>query len=235
MDKPVTTSAQETALACLDGIQPLLSAWTRTIFDFGETAWREYQSAAWYVARLKLEGFSVEEGSGGMPTAFCAHWTNGPGPTIGMYAEYDAVPGNCQAATTREEPRPGLSRHAAGHTDPHSALGMSALGGALAAKAAMDVAGLSGTLKVFGEPAEKLRASKPVHAAKGYYDDLDAAVSYHPHWALPLCNTVVWDTHSGVGFNSLMAFSPDEGGDYIVRVTGLGEHATGRYRLWITQ
>ena len=29
--------------------------------------------------------------------------------------------------------------------------------------------------------------------------DLDAAVSYHPHWALPLCNTVVWDTHCGVG------------------------------------
>lgn len=43
------------------------------------------------------------------------------------------------------------------------------------------------------------------------------------------------DDDSGVGFNSLMAFSPDEGGDYIVRVTGLGEHATGRYRLWITQ
>jgi len=43
------------------------------------------------------------------------------------------------------------------------------------------------------------------------------------------------DDDSGVGFNSLMAFSPDEGGDYIVRVTGLGEHATGHYRLWITQ
>ena len=43
------------------------------------------------------------------------------------------------------------------------------------------------------------------------------------------------DDDSGVGLNSLMAFSPDEGGDYIVRVTGLGEHATGRYRLWITQ
>ena len=43
------------------------------------------------------------------------------------------------------------------------------------------------------------------------------------------------DDDSGVGLNSLMAFSPDEGGDYIVRVTGLGEHAIGRYRLWITQ
>ena len=42
------------------------------------------------------------------------------------------------------------------------------------------------------------------------------------------------DDDSGVGLNSLMAFSPDEGGDYIVRVSGLGDHAKGRYRLWIT-
>ena len=43
------------------------------------------------------------------------------------------------------------------------------------------------------------------------------------------------DDDSGVGFNSLMAFSPDEGGDYIVRVTSFGENAKGTYRLWITQ
>ncbi|TIT56470.1 MAG: amidohydrolase, partial [Mesorhizobium sp.] len=143
----MTTSAQETALACLDGIQPLLSAWTRTIFDFGETAWREYQSAAWYVDRLKREGFSVEEGSGGMPTAFCAHWTNGAGPTIGMYAEYDAVPGNCQDAVTVRQPRPGLGAEAGGHTDPHSGLGIASLGGLLATKAAMQRHDIQGTLR----------------------------------------------------------------------------------------
>jgi hypothetical protein len=43
------------------------------------------------------------------------------------------------------------------------------------------------------------------------------------------------DDDSGVGFNSLMAFSPDEGGDYIVRVTAFGENAKGTYRLWISQ
>jgi hypothetical protein len=42
------------------------------------------------------------------------------------------------------------------------------------------------------------------------------------------------DDDSGVGFNSLMAFSPDESGDYIVRVTSFGENAKGPYRLWIT-
>jgi hypothetical protein len=39
----------------------------------------------------------------------------------------------------------------------------------------------------------------------------------------------------GVGFNALMAFAPDEGGDYIVRVTSFGENDSGHYRLWITQ
>src|SRR4051794_28783069 len=97
----VNSSAQEAALGFVDGMRAELSAWTRTIFDFGETAWREYRSAEWYVDLLRRQGFSVEEGSGGMPTAFCAHWTNDPGgrgPVVGMYAEYDAVPGNCQDA-----------------------------------------------------------------------------------------------------------------------------------------
>jgi hypothetical protein len=43
------------------------------------------------------------------------------------------------------------------------------------------------------------------------------------------------DDDSGVGFNSLLAFSPDQSGDYIVRVTAFGENAKGNYRLWISQ
>ncbi|RVB99670.1 amidohydrolase, partial [Mesorhizobium sp. M7A.F.Ca.AU.001.01.1.1] len=206
----MATSAQATALACLDGIQPLLSAWTRIIFDYGETAWREYQSAAWYVERLKLEGFSVEEGSGGMPTAFCAHWTNGPGPTIGMYAEYDAVPGNCQDAATVERPRRGLGNQAGGHTDPHSGLGISSLGGLLATKAAMQRHGISGTLRFTGEPAEKVRGSKPIHAAKGYYDGLAGMISFHPFYMLPLCNTARWDTHCGAAYAMIYRFICDQ-------------------------
>jgi len=126
--------------------QGALSDWHQQIFDFGETAWREYRSCAWYVERLRAEGFDVEESSGGMPTAFCATWNNGAGPTIGGYAEYDAVPGNCQAADTVERPRDGLSKHAGGHTDPHSALGIGSLGGFLAAKAAMEKHGIGLTI-----------------------------------------------------------------------------------------
>ena len=117
--------------------------------------------------------------------AACPRHSARPGRTVRSraspaYSEYDAVPGNCQAAATKKMPRAGLSPHAGGHTDPHSALGIGALGGALAAKAVMQAEGIKGTIVLFGEPAEKLRLSKPVHAAKGYYDKLDAAISFHP-------------------------------------------------------
>lgn len=203
------SSAQQTALSHVDASRHNLSTWTKTIFDLGETAWREYRSCAWYVERLRAEGFSVEEGSGGMPTAFCAHWSNGPGPTIGMYAEYDAVPGNCQDAATVRRPRAGLSEHAGGHTDPHSGLGIAGLGGLLAAKAAMERHGIGGTLRFTGEPAEKVRGSKPIHSAKGYYDGLAAMLSFHPFYMLPLCNTARWDTHCGAAYAMIYRFICD--------------------------
>jgi aminobenzoyl-glutamate utilization protein B len=203
-------TGKATALAYLDAIRPKLSAWTRHIFDLGETAWREYESAAWYVDRLRAEGFSVEAGSGGMPTAFCAHWSNGPGPIVLLYAEYDSVPGNCQAAATKRQPRANLSALAGGHTDPHSGLGIAGLGAAFACKAAMTKHGLGGTLRFMGEPAEKVRGSKPIHAARGYYDGLDAAISFHPFYMAPLCNTARWDTHCGAAFAMIDRFICDE-------------------------
>ena len=147
------SSAQSHAIGHIDTIRADLSAWTATIFDYGETAWREYRSAEWYVKTLRANGFSVEEGSAGMPTAFAAHWSNGQGPSIGLYAEYDGIPGNCQAASTRKQPRAGLSVQAGGHTDPHSGLGIAGLGGLLATKAAMEKYGIKGTLSFPGEPA----------------------------------------------------------------------------------
>ena len=203
------SAAQSTALAAVAARASDLSAWTATIFDFGETAWREYRSAAWYVDRLRAEGFSVEEGSAGMPTAFCAEWSNGPGPVIGMYAEYDAVPGNCQAAVPYRAPRAGLGTQAGGHTDPHSGLGIGALGGLLATKAAMERHGIRGGLRFTGEPAEKVRGSKPIHAARGYYDGLAGMFSFHPFYMLPLCNTVRWDTHCGAAYAMVYRFLCD--------------------------
>lgn len=202
--------SREHAHDWVDSHRTELSTWHRTIWDYAEPAWREYRSAAWYVDLLNAEGFTVEAGSGGMPTAFSATWSNGSGPTVLTYAEYDAVPGNCQAAVTRPETREGLSRFAPGHTDPHSALGISTLGGLLAAKHAMERDGIPGTLRYTGEPAEKMQGSKIVHGLRGYYDNVDAIISFHPFYMLPLCNTVRWDTQCGAYYSRVYTFLCDE-------------------------
>ncbi|MBU3261913.1 amidohydrolase [Roseovarius sp. PS-C2] len=200
---------KQEAMAWIDARLDCLSADHMTIWNLHEPSWREYKSAAWYVERLRAEGFDVEAGSGGMPTAFCATWSNGDGPTIGGYAEYDAVPGQAQAPVPYRAPREGVSQYAAGHTDPHSALGIGSLTGFLAAKAMMEKHNIPGRLKFMGEPAEKMCGSKPVHAAKGYYDDMDAAISFHPHSFPALTNGCFWDTHSAPYWSRIYTFECD--------------------------
>lgn len=90
------TPAKRTALDWVRENEPGLSADHMHLWHLAETAWREYGSARWYVDRRRAEGFTVEEGSAGMPTAFCATWGES-GPILGVYAEYDAVPGTSQA------------------------------------------------------------------------------------------------------------------------------------------
>ena len=183
---------QAHAVAWIDTNRQRFSDFNLQIWHYAEPAWREYKSAKAYVDLLRKDGWDVEEGSGGMPTAFAATWGSGsPGP--GGYAEDDAVPGNSQQIVPHRAPREGLHPWAAGHTDPHSQLGTTALVGMLATKAAMQANGLKGTLKFWGEPAEKVCGSKPVHAAKGYFDGCDAFISYHPHTT----NTAVAETQSG--------------------------------------
>src|SRR5262252_8282692 len=204
------TAVKELAHGWVDGHREALSEWHRTIWEFAEPAWREYRSAAWFVDRLQRARFRVESGSAGMPTAFAAEWSNGPGATVAGYAEYDAVPGNCQAAATSRRPRSGLSESAPGHTDPHSALGIGALAAILATQYAMRASGVTGTLRFFGEPAEKVQGSKLVHGLRGYYDGIDAIVSFHPFYMLPLCNTTRWDTHCGAYCSRIYSFLCDE-------------------------
>jgi aminobenzoyl-glutamate utilization protein B len=166
---PGLTQQKRFALDWIDERARRFSDWHLRIWDYAEPAWREYKSAKAYCELLRSEGFAVEEGSGGMPTAFAASWGKG-GPVLGSYAEYDAVPGNSQQVVPYQAPRAGLHPWAAGHTDPHSALGTT--------------------------------GSKPVHAAKGYFDGADAFISYHPHSG----NTAIWDTQCGSYWSAVFTF-----------------------------
>ena len=203
------TPEQASAVNWVDAQASRISADHMAIWHLHEPSWREYRSAAWYVEQLRREGFDVEAASAGMPTAFVARWGRG-GPVLATYAEYDAVPGNSQDPVPYPKPREGVHRWAAGHTDPHSALGIAGYAGLLAAKAAMETHGIEGRLVFFGEPAEKMCGSKPIHASHGYYDALDAVIAWHPNSEPAHTNTCCWDTHCGAYWSKVYTFECTE-------------------------
>ena len=73
--------------------------------------------------------------------------------------------------------------------------------------------------------------SKPVHAAHGYYDDLDAAISFHPTSLPALANSTVWDTHCGAYWSKIYTFEcpePETWGSAGSREGTNNSHTTAR-------
>ena len=202
------TLVRQTAMSWIDASTERLSRDHQIVWSFHEPSWREYRSSRWFAERLKAEGFDVEIGSAGMPTAFVARWRSpaGDGPTIATYAEYDAVPGNSQEAVPYRKPREGTSEWAAGFTDPHSAVGIGALAGLLAAKHTMEQHCIKGNLRFFGEPAENMCGGKAIHASHGYYDGIDAVIGWRPAPLAAQANTCAWDTHCGCYWSKVYTF-----------------------------
>lgn len=99
---------KQTALEWIEPNKLRLSHFHQEIWNYAETAFREYRSAQAYCALLRSEGFHVEEGTGGMPTAFKATFGEGR-PVLGSFVEYDAVPDNSQQPVPVQGPPKGLS------------------------------------------------------------------------------------------------------------------------------
>jgi aminobenzoyl-glutamate utilization protein B len=164
-------------LATVDTLASEIALVADTLWDFSEIALREHRSAAYLAQVLEQEGFTVERGVAGMPTAFVATWGSGA-PVIGVLAEYDALPGIGNAPEPRETPRAdGLT---SGQGCGHNLFGAGSVGAAIAMKRVMAARGIAGTVKLFGTPAEETLIGKTYMARDGVFDGLDAALEWHP-------------------------------------------------------
>jgi aminobenzoyl-glutamate utilization protein B len=146
------------------------------IFSFAELGMQEVETAALCSELLSEMGYSVETGISGIPTAILASFGTGR-PVIAIHVEYDAVPNGSQVpgVTEREEVVAGAPGHAEGHNTNAAVW----VGAAFAIKEAIEVHGLSGTIKLFSAPAEEQIISRPYFVRDGYFDDVDAA--FHAH------------------------------------------------------
>ncbi|GAB4434889.1 MAG: M20 family metallopeptidase [Chloroflexi bacterium OHK40] len=167
---------QNEALEFLDARDEQFAFLARQIWERPEIAQEEHFAAALLANELEAAGFRVERGVGALPTAFVASWGSGS-PRIGILGEYDALPGLSQRLSTERSPvQPGGPGHGCGH----NLFGVASLGAALAVRELLQRHGLAGTIRYYGCPAEETLVGKTFMARAGVFDDLDAALAWHP-------------------------------------------------------
>lgn len=179
-------SRSDRILDSIDAHADELIGLSSEIWAFAETALREHRSADLLADYAEAQGFTVERGVAGMPTAFLASYGEGQ-PVIGIMGEYDALPGISQKVSTTKE---AYEAGAAGHGCGHNLFGPASLGAALAIKELIESGALSGTIRFYGTPAEEAVGGKLYMVREGLFDDVDVALAWHPS------DEVVADTRS---------------------------------------
>ncbi|MEV1287462.1 amidohydrolase [Micromonospora sp. NPDC049679] len=183
----VDSQAKDAAVAWIDRHSESIVGLNDRIWEFAEPSLAEWNSSWAEAQYLQANGFTIEWGAGGMPTAFVATFSNGTGkPVIGFSGEYDALPGlsqekgNAQHSPLVYNHDPYAPSYGFGHGCGHNALGAAAAGAAAATAAAMKARNLDGTIKFFGSTAEEQLVGKSVAVKAGVYKGLDAFVDWHP-------------------------------------------------------
>lgn len=148
----------ERIVAAVDELAPALTRLSLDLHARPELAMQEEYAAARICGLLEAEGFAVERGIAGLPTAFRATWGSGH-PIVAYLCEYDALPG-------------------IGHGCGHNLIAAGGAGAALALRRA--VPDPPGTILCIGTPGEEGAGGKIIELEAGVFDDVDAALMFHP-------------------------------------------------------
>ena len=173
---PRPKKSETVGLRYLDTHFHLYDSLQKQIFLFAETGYKEERSVRQWTSFLASQGFAVEQGVAGIPTAFVATYGSGS-PVIGMMAEYDAIAGMSQDTVPYQKV---LVPGAAGHACGHNLLGAGSVAGAVAVSKWLAATGFSGTVKLFGCPAEEGGGGKAYMMREGVFEGLDAMLDWHP-------------------------------------------------------
>lgn len=160
-----------------------------------ELLFGEYCSAAEHVAMLKAHGFRVTENVAGIPTAVMGETGEG-GPVIAILGEYDALPGLGQrGGVAYPDPLPGN-----GHGCGHNLLGAGSMLAAAAIGEWLRRNRVPGRVRYYGCPAEEGGAGKTYMVRAGAFEDVDAAICWHPA-------TFTYINHDGALSNTRVDFT----------------------------
>ena len=146
------------------------------VFSFAELGFQEFETSAYLVNLLREEGFQVQEGIAGIPTAWVASWGSGR-PVISLGTDIDNIP---KASQT-----PGVAcalplvDGAPGHGEGHNSGQAVNITAALAVKELMEREGLPGTIRIWPGVAEEQLGTKAHYVRAGMFEDVDIVLYAH--------------------------------------------------------
>ncbi len=167
---------KETAWRWIDDNQSHLNSISDEIWGYAEYGLCEEKSSRLLAETLRKNGFRVQQGVAGMPTAILAEKGQGT-PMVAVMGEYDALPNLSNKPVPRKEP---LIVGGMGHGCGHNIHGTTALAAAIAAGEALEKHDLKGTIRFYGTPAEENFSGKMIMVNHSLFDDIDAVLSHHP-------------------------------------------------------
>ena len=186
---------------------------SRDIWGYAELGFNETKSSTELQDLLKGNGFTVETGVSGMPTAFVATYSYGTaGPTLGILAEFDALPGLSQDSAFSKKP---IIDGAGGHACGHNLFGTASSAAAIALKEWLIKNKKAGTIKLYGTPAEEGGGAKVYMVRDGGFKGVDAVMHWHPsstNDASPTsCLSIKQTLFRFYGRSAHAAAAPDQG------------------------
>ena len=160
----------------IDGKAKLAQQMVDQVFSFGELGMQEIETSKYLAGILEQNGFSIERGVAGIPTAWVARWGSGS-PVIALGSDIDGIPQANQTPGTagRATMVPGAPGHGEGH---NSGVPLNILA-ALAVKDIMTREKMSGTIMLWPGVAEEQLASKAFLVRAGVFNRVDANLFAH--------------------------------------------------------
>ncbi|HKB10909.1 MAG TPA: hypothetical protein VKD69_09645, partial [Vicinamibacterales bacterium] len=180
----------------VDGMQENIQKMNDTVFSFAEPGFQEFETSKYLTGILRQNGFTVQEGVAGIPTAFTARWGSGK-PVIALGSDIDDIPQASQ--------KPGVAWHepiiegAPGHGEGHNSGMPLQITAALAVKKIMEQQHLQGTLMLWPGVAEELLGTKAYYVRAGLFKDVDICIFAHVGSNLQ----VSWGDSAGNGMVSV--------------------------------
>jgi len=183
---PICTTAADAdgLIKFVDSRYEQTAALARDLWEFAEVGYQEIKSSTLIKETLTAEGFEIDSGIAGIPTAFVATFGTGTGgAVIGILAEYDALPGINQDDVPIRSP---IEDKTAGQACGHNLFGAGSVGAAIAVKHWLEETGTPGVIRLYGTPAEEGGSGKVYLVRNGAFDDVDVILHWHAgdqNWA----------------------------------------------------